>query len=225
MRDIYVYGESALVVNAISRLLQDETTFHVIHSKPNHFPVHFSATDCLATRHPKQNKVRQGNELVIICASGYSTPLIQQVQHFNSVKPDISIILLIETTHKHFIKKLLNAGICAILSYKAVLDELNTAIEFSALSQEYISHDLRQLMQKTKYPSCFNRLSQREIEITYLLANGMDVKTVSNELNISTKTVNTYRYRIFTKLAIDKNIDLFHMVNKEASYLLNNCFG
>jgi len=225
MRDIYVYGESTLVVSAISRLLQDRATSDVIHSKPNHLPAHFSVADCFANGHTKKNKKCQSNELVVICASGYSTSLIEQIQHFNSVKPDISIILLIEATHKHFIKKLLNAGVCAILSYKAALDELNKAIKFSELSREYISHDLRQLMQKTKYPSCFNRLSQREIEITYLLANGMDVKTVSNELNISAKTVNTYRYRIFTKLAINKNIDLFHMVNKEASYLLNHCFG
>ena len=56
--------------------------------------------------------------------------------------------------------------------------------------------------------SPFDSLSRRELEITLMLVNCEKVAAISRLLNISTKTVNTYRYRIFEKLNINSDVEL-----------------
>lgn len=200
--NISVYGEHTLSVEAILRLLQDESELKL---------------QALRVKTPL-SQTKHG--LFIYCANDYSNTLVKEIKKLHIAAPHSKIILIISMAHKHFINKLLNAGVNSIVSYKSSINELIQAIKYATIKQQYLSADLSQMVIKSKYPSCFNSLSQRELEITYLLANGMNIKNVSSELDISPKTVNTYRYRIFTKLAINRNIDLFRMVSQEAAYML-----
>jgi len=207
MLNIAVYGEHTLSVNAICRLLDDEIAFNPQAIKPG------NEYKRLYTEQTRQ-------DVIVYCVNGYSNTLFKEVEKLHRHAPKIKKVLIISMAHNQFIKKLLKAGIDSIVSYTCTPEELTQAIQYAILNQQFISHDLSQMIIKNKYPSCFNSLSQRELEITYMLANGMNVKTVSSELDISPKTVNTYRYRIFNKLDIDRNIDLFRMVSQEAAYML-----
>ena len=51
----------------------------------------------------------------------------------------------------------------------------------------------------------------RELEITLLLTRGVRVPDIANSLNISAKTVNTYRYRMFDKLNVSSDVELTHL--------------
>lgn len=207
MPRISVVGEHNLTIKSISRLLKEEPRFK------------------LAL--PAQNKSEQYTadnlqpDVIVYCANSYSNSLYKQINNLHLELPNIKKVLIISMAHRHFIKKLINAGVDAIVSYKSSADDLIQAVKCASLRQQYLSPDLSQIIMKSKYPSSFNSLSQRELEITYLLANGMNVKNVSSELDISPKTVNTYRYRIFNKLNIGRNIDLFRLVNEKAAYMLS----
>jgi DNA-binding NarL/FixJ family response regulator len=50
-------------------------------------------------------------------------------------------------------------------------------------------------------------LSPRERQIAKLFAMGMKIKSISGELNVSWKTISTYKCRIREKLNIDKDTD------------------
>ncbi len=207
MLNVAIYGEHTLSVNAVSRLLEDENNFcpHSLTSQDSYKQLYSSRTNM---------------DVIVYCAEGYSNSLFKEMQNLHHAAPGIRKVLIISMAHKQFLKKLLNAGVDAIISYKSTPEELTRAIEYASLKQQYIGEDFSQLIFKAKYPSSFNTLSQRELEITYMLANGMNVKNVSSELDISPKTVNTYRYRIFNKLAIERNVDLFRIVQQEAAYML-----
>lgn len=45
-----------------------------------------------------------------------------------------------------------------------------------------------------------NSLSERELQVTQMLGRGIRVVEIAKHLNISSKTVNTFRYRIFQNL-------------------------
>ncbi len=207
MLNISIYGEHILSTQAVQRLLQEETNFNLRLITPQ------SRSGHLAQLYNKQ-------DVLIYCAIGYSNTLFKEIKRLHQRTPAVKKIIIMPMAHKQFLLKMLNAGVEAIVSYKASPEELIQAIHFAIHGQQYLSVDLSKMIINTQYPSNFNSLSKRELEITYMLANGMNIKTVSSELAISPKTVNTYRYRIFNKLAIERNVDLFRMVNEEAAYML-----
>ena len=207
MLNIAIYGEHTLSVNAIARLIKDEGSFsaHELKSKDEYLSLFHSQTH---------------HDVIVFCADNYSNKLSKEIEKLHRFVPRIKKVLIMSMAHKQFLKKLLKAGIDSIISYKTSADEFIQAIRHASLNQQYISQDLSQMILKNKYQSNFNNLSQRELEITYMLANGMNVKNVSTELAISPKTVNTYRYRIFNKLHIERNVELFKIVSQEAATCL-----
>lgn len=57
-------------------------------------------------------------------------------------------------------------------------------------------------------------LSERELMVFKDLALGLSNKEISNKMFISTKTVSTYKSRIFEKLNISKLVDIYHLAKE-----------
>lgn len=55
------------------------------------------------------------------------------------------------------------------------------------------------------------RLSDRELQVAQMISRGVKVAEIANHLNISSKTINTFRYRIFSKLGVKGDVQLAHM--------------
>src|SRR5690606_41758491 len=77
-----------------------------------------------------------------------------------------------------------------------------STVAIYALSLHGRSSDLRDLL---------SILSRRELQVTQMIAKGILVGDIAKHLNISTKTVNTFRYRIFDKLGITGDVALTHI--------------
>ena len=60
----------------------------------------------------------------------------------------------------------------------------------------------------SKTGSPFEGLSERELQTAIMVANGAKVQSIADSLSISTKTVNSYRYRIFEKLGVTSDVEL-----------------
>ncbi|MCF5345518.1 DNA-binding response regulator, partial [Pseudomonas simiae] len=92
------------------------------------------------------------------------------------------------------------------------LAEMVQAIRLVFAGQRYISPQIaQQLAIKSFQPvsdSPFDVLSEREIQIALMIVGCQKVQTISDKLCLSPKTVNTYRYRIFEKLAISSDVEL-----------------
>ncbi len=56
-------------------------------------------------------------------------------------------------------------------------------------------------------------MSARELEVAMMLAQGLSAQNVAGRLNLSAKTVATYKYRLFEKLDIDNVVALAHLVS------------
>lgn len=54
------------------------------------------------------------------------------------------------------------------------------------------------------------KLSRREMEVLRAIALGHTAKEIARDLDVSVKTVQTYRERIYTKLELDTRSDLVH---------------
>ena len=51
-------------------------------------------------------------------------------------------------------------------------------------------------------------LSERELQVMLMITRGEKVQTIADQLCLSPKTVNSYRYRIFEKLDVQNDVEL-----------------
>ncbi|HAB90870.1 MAG TPA: DNA-binding response regulator, partial [Pseudomonas sp.] len=61
---------------------------------------------------------------------------------------------------------------------------------------------------KKQLDNPFDQLSEREMQISLMIASGQKIQVISDLLCVSPKTVNTHRYRIFSKLNIENDVEL-----------------
>lgn len=127
--------------------------------------------------------------------------------------PDLKVIAVTSCADDPFPTRLLQAGAAGYLTKGAGIEEMAKAIRAVFLGQHYISPEIAQKLalksfQPQNSDSPFDLLSEREIQIALMIANCQKVQSISDKLCLSPKTVNTYRYRIFEKLAITSDVEL-----------------
>lgn len=127
--------------------------------------------------------------------------------------PETKVIAVTACEDDPFPTRLMQAGASGYMTKGAGLDEMVQAIRCVFSGRSYISQPVAQQMAlKSVQPqhnnSPFDLLSEREIQIALMIANCQRVQSISDNLCLSPKTVNTYRYRIFEKLSIDSDVEL-----------------
>ncbi|MDT0581430.1 MULTISPECIES: UvrY/SirA/GacA family response regulator transcription factor [Alteromonadaceae] len=111
--------------------------------------------------------------------------------------------------------KIMQAGAHGFLTKDAEPAEMVNAIYKVSAGQRYISAEVAQELAigvtNPNNDNPFASLSDRELEITLMLTRGTRVPEIATNLNISAKTVNTYRYRMFDKLGVQSDVELTHL--------------
>ena len=136
----------------------------------------------------------------------------KKILRFN---PDVKIIVLTIHTENPFPTKLMQAGASGYITKGAGPDEMVNAIRMVNSGQRYISPEIAQQMALSQFSSNaenpFADLSERELQIMMMITTGQKVTDISEQLNLSPKTVNSYRYRLFSKLGISGDVELTHL--------------
>ena len=104
------------------------------------------------------------------------------------------------------------------LTKNASVDEMVRAIKKVMSGQRYISAQIAQQLALRPFAgedtSPFEVLSNREMQITLMVITGHSAPNISEKLSLSSKTVNSYRYRIFDKLDIKNDVGLTKLAIK-----------
>ena len=127
--------------------------------------------------------------------------------------PQVKILALSACEEEPFPTRLLQAGASGYLTKGACIEETVRAIRQVAAGHHYLSSAIAQQMALKAYDSKqldnpFEQLSEREMQISLMIASGQKIQVISDLLCVSPKTVNTHRYRIFTKLNIANDVEL-----------------
>jgi two-component system invasion response regulator UvrY len=129
--------------------------------------------------------------------------------------PDVKIIVLTVHTENPFPTKVMQAGASGYLTKGAGPDEMVNAIRIVHSGQRYISPEIAQQMALSQVSHSsdnpFKDLSERELQIMLMITKGQKVTDISQQLSLSPKTVNSYRYRLFSKLHISGDVELTHL--------------
>lgn len=137
---------------------------------------------------------------------------IEATRRIKRIAPDTKVIALTVQTEYPLPKAMIEAGAICYLSKDVDEPEIQQAIIMACNNSEYISMDVAQNMALHSFSkwavSPFTMLSARELQIAYMVFHSMTVRAIANHLSLSPKTVNSYRYRIFSKLQINNDMQL-----------------
>ncbi len=104
------------------------------------------------------------------------------------------------------IEQALQAGAKGFLSKRCSPDELIAAVRTAAHGGCYLTPDIAQKL------ACNSQdpLTNREREVAQLLARGLEVKAIAEQLGLSPKTVHVHRANLMDKLKVSNNVELAH---------------
>ena len=142
------------------------------------------------------------------------------------VDPDLKIIIVTMHDREPYPSQFMNIGAHGYLTKGADVEEMVRAIKKVTLGQRYLSEEIAQQLALQPFDASndcpFSKLSGREMQITLMVTKGVPVPEISTALSLSPKTVNSYRYRIFDKLAVHNDVSLtklairHHIIDSEA---------
>ncbi len=134
------------------------------------------------------------------------------------VDPDLKVVAVTVYEDEPYPSKLLGVGAVGYLTKNADVDEMVRAIRKVMSGQRYISSEIAQQLALRPFnadeASPFEILTCREMQITLMVIMGQSAPEISEKLSLSSKTVNSYRYRIFEKMAIKNDVGLTKLAIK-----------
>lgn len=150
---------------------------------------------------------------------------IEATHRISKSWPEIGIIIVTVHDDGPLPKQLLNGGARGYLSKGNGVDEMVTAIVDVSDGKHYIAKDIAQKLALSVLPGESNpidTLSMREIQVLMMVAQGIKTQQISEILNLSPKTISTYRKRLYDKLDVNSDIEMLHLAMKHGVLDENN---
>lgn len=127
-------------------------------------------------------------------------------------KPKLPIIVLNMDPGDEMAVRAIKAGASGNLTLENAYDQLALAIRKVAVGGKYVSPNLAERlardMEQGRSEHLHATLSDREYLVMYMIASGKTVTQIAVELNLSVKTVSTYRCRTLEKMNMENNAQL-----------------
>ncbi|WP_199611607.1 UvrY/SirA/GacA family response regulator transcription factor [Flocculibacter collagenilyticus] len=183
-------------------------------------------------------EAKTGEEAVQYCRSNHPNVVLmdmnmpgiggleatKKILRFN---PDIKVIVLTVHCEDPFPSKVMEIGAHGYLTKSAGSDEMVNAIRAVNSGQRYIAPEIAQQIALSQFnrksdPNPIKNLSERELQIMLMITKGQKVQDIAEQLNLSSKTVNSYRYRMFQKLGVNGDVELTHLAIRHGLLDMDN---
>lgn len=156
-------------------------------------------------------------DIVII---DYSLPAfgIESITEIKQLYKDVKIIAITPELPKRIIYKALKSGVDSYLLDDCQKPEILEAIEDTYNGKQFYCGHVVDILSDNSIDEngCAGiSLSEREIEIIKLIADGLTNKEIADKLYLSTHTVNTHRKNIMSKLGIKNTAGIVIYAVKE----------
>ena len=140
---------------------------------------------------------------------------VEATRQITSISPLTRVLVLTISDQDADVMDAILAGACGYLLKDASIQELMAGIRAASVGESLVSPTIAaKVLQRVRASSSSQReaetiqseLSDREIQVLKLIANGKDNALIAGELHISPKTVKNHISNILMKLQIDNRI-------------------
>lgn len=145
---------------------------------------------------------------------------LEGLKDFTREFPSVPTLVFTHFEASQYALRALKAGARGFLCKSASAAELVQALDTLQRGETFFSEATAPLQALVKFPRSrasdlpHETLSNREFDVLLMIARGTPLKAVAEKLQLSTKTISTYRHRILTKFAMRSNADLVEYVLK-----------
>ena len=137
---------------------------------------------------------------------------LEVLKQIQSIYPQVAVLTLSMYPEEQFAIRMIKAGARGYLHKDSAPQVLEDAMRTIAEGKQFISADLTRIMieelAKDDNELPHKSLSDREYEVLLYIGEGKSMTDIANQLNLSIKTVSTYRSRILDKMRLKSNSDL-----------------
>lgn len=133
--------------------------------------------------------------------------------------PAIKIIVLTSCEQPIYFNWLFDiGGVSGYLTKDSSIEEIISAIRAIFSGKDYISSVLANKLAVERRDfdkiNILKYLSAKELQVAFMIVYCEKIPQIASKLNMCSKTVNTYRYRIHEKLNISSDVELVHLAIK-----------
>jgi DNA-binding NarL/FixJ family response regulator len=196
---VLIADDHPIVREGIKRLVQDKFDSALVHESTN-------GQDAIEAIRS------QGWDIVILDINLPDINGLEVLKEAKVLRAMLPVIILSVYPEEQYAFRAFKAGADAYLTKESAPYELITAIETVRTGSKYVNPAVvSQLVGRIGSDQPIlphSLLSDREMEVLRMFANGNSLKEIGHTLGISDKTVGTYRARILMKLRLRSTVDL-----------------
>lgn len=151
--------------------------------------------------------------LILDIALGEKNSL-ELIPEFIKINPNLKIIILSMYNERQFAMRAIHNGVMGYVTKDRAPEELLQALRSVSQGKRYVCEPValqiveHATLSKVDTENPHETLSSREYEVFLLLASACSVTEIADRLNLSIKTISTYRCRILEKLNLTSNAQL-----------------
>lgn len=197
---ILLVDDHSIVRTGLIKIIKDNYPSSVIGEASNTIEFRNKLSDC------------DWNILILDISLG-DTNSFDLIPEIRRDHPQLKIIILSMHDEKQFIIRAMRLGINAYVTKDRAPEELLQAINSTLNGKKYLCQTVQEnivdfLSSDLDSNEPHKKLSEREYEVFLMLANAESVSEIAEKLNLSVKTISTYRTRILEKLEVENNAKL-----------------
>jgi DNA-binding NarL/FixJ family response regulator len=151
-------------------------------------------------------------DIVLLDVTMPGLRFLEALQRLRAEHPSVAVLVLSVHPEDQYAVRALRAGASGYLTKDHSPEELTDAIRRVHRGHKYVSPGLAERLAADLAGGSRNirheLLSDREYEVLCLLGSGHTVKEIARSLELSPKTVSTYRTRVLEKMGATSNADL-----------------
>ena len=199
---VYIVDDHRIVIDGISSFFIGNESFELVGSA-------LSANDLFDDLKKKRPDIL----ILDIKLPGLSG--IQICDIITKEYPNIKTVFLSSNTDEESLNDAIKSGGQGYFSKDVNEEELFLGLEKIKNGENYFSKGIQETLfnnytkeVQTNIPQNRDNLTEREIEVIRLFAEGLSFKNIAEQLFISTRTVETHKKNILEKLELKTTIDL-----------------
>lgn len=154
-------------------------------------------------------------DLAIIEIALKTTSGLELMKNIKAVLPELPVLIMSIHDESLYAERALRAGAKGYIMKREASEKILVAIRRVLSGELYLSERMKERMlhRLVKSPHedvvfTIDTLSDREMEVFQLIGNGFSTRQVAAKLNLSVKTIDSYREHLKLKLRLEKGADL-----------------
>lgn len=172
-------------------------------------------TDTAAEALDLANRLRP--DLAIVDVSLKNASGLDLARDLKTQNPNLLLLVVSMHDEAMFAERALRAGAMGYVMKREAGDKITTAIQHLLRGELYLSAKMKErvlhrFVNKRGEGMVFamDTLSNREMEVFQLIGNGYSTRQIAEKLNLSSKTIDSYREHLKLKLGLETGTDLMH---------------